>query len=215
MRFSVLAIVVVISVSCRSDEYSGVSQKTLLDTFIREIPTYQSGEPTGDYHFKRRVEGLLNLENIENGVDSLEIRIWYSYSFIDTAQLIILKKKPKHEWECFLYTFSYKYKPENDSIVSLNYWGQKAVPKSGWRNLILALQENNIFELPDETKLKNYMHSTDEVGVTVEISDSKQYRIYGYASPTAHKKEFNEARRMSQIILLLWHEFDFSPLVDL
>ncbi len=203
------------SISCRSGLRPETGRGLALDSFSRDIPRYANGDTSVDYLFKRKVEGLLNLEPIELGVDSLEIRVWYSYALIDTAQLIVIKKKRMQDWECFLYTFSYRFQPEHNSVKSLEFQGYNAIPKSGWVNVIDALKSYDIFGLPDESSLRNYAHSTDEVGVTVEVSDTNHYRIYGYASPSAHREEFEAARRMSDIILLLEHEFNFPPLEEL
>ena len=45
--------------------------------FIKEIPTFGDGKPDLFYRLSQQKAKQLKLENLENGYDSLQIRIWY------------------------------------------------------------------------------------------------------------------------------------------
>lgn len=64
---------------------------SIADTLVKDIPLDKKGRPRSYYRNKGGVENKLGLQSLENGFDSLQIRIWYGYAFNDTSQLAIFK----------------------------------------------------------------------------------------------------------------------------
>lgn len=62
----------------------------LVNSVIKDIPTYKSGD-TSRSRMKLTYEERLNLKSLENGYDSLQIRIWMENGFSDKGQLVILR----------------------------------------------------------------------------------------------------------------------------
>ena len=157
------------------------------------------------------MERHLGLNTLENGFDSIQIRIWYGYAFIDTSQLVILKNNKK-EWVAELVTFKYHTDNRIDSVNAIDKTSVKSQPKSGWSNFINKLFSLKITELPDFSKVKNYQDMMDGDDVIVEISTVNSYRIFSYKEPRHFKERIPEAKSMEMILELVEDEFGFLRL---
>jgi hypothetical protein len=179
--------------------------------FIRDIPK----DPDGKQDLYNSIVILrdsLKLDTLENGFDSLQIRIWFTYPFTDRQQLVILSRKHK-QWE-----YKYiDYKPHYIKIQnkdSLIYIEKRAIlksPKGSWNEFTDSIYYFNIMTLPDYSTLKNYTLPTDPDGKIFEIGTKHEYRLYYYPSSTL-STEFRESRDVNNIVRLFEKEFDFKRL---
>lgn len=186
----------------------------LIDTIPKDIPTYKDGALTLSYLFSKKFEEILGLEKLDEGVDSIEIRIWYDFSFVDTSQLIILKYH-RQEWKAKFYTFNYKHESSIPSIKLLQKLVEEKEPKSGWHQLITKLNNSNIKTLPDQSKVSGYNLHTDGNGVSIEFATPYNYRIYAYQMLGMDREKFKEVTDTESIVDLIAEEFDFFPLKPL
>lgn len=97
--------------SCKGRHNASNSQPINVDkgNVIREIPTYKNGPSKGDTTFLfqaiQKEAGQLNLSNLENGYDSLEIRVWLGHSMAAKRDVVVIQRKD-NRWYGKLITFT-------------------------------------------------------------------------------------------------------------
>ncbi|MBO9204666.1 MULTISPECIES: hypothetical protein [Niastella] len=178
------------------------------DTVVKDIPLDEKGLSPSWYRNKPDVEKKMGLATLENGFDSLQIRLWYGYAFHDTSQLVILTNT-KGIWQGDFYNFQYHLNKKGDSIESISKQVVTAAPRSGWPAFINKLFALHIQTLPDYHKIPEYYQGMDGDILIVEIASKKQYRTYSYQAPSVHKDQFKEARNIEDILDLVENEFGF------
>lgn len=173
--------------------------KTIPYGFVRDVP----GEDS--YQFINEDAFALQLDSLEAGYDSLQIRIWLGHSLARVRYVVILKYKDQ-EWKGQMVSFNNFY-GKNDPGKKV----RKVSPRSGWGTLIDSLYKLGIVTLPNETAVAGYNCNggTDGVSYDFEIATSKRYRYYRYDNPE-YCKSFWQARNVLQIASLLEKEFDFK-----
>jgi hypothetical protein len=149
------------------------------------------------------------LDTLENGYDSIQIRIWFGYAFLDTAQLFILKKGLKEGWSGALLTFIYK-RNEVDSSLYAKKQFLKLTPESGWDNAIQKLKAFGVMTLPDSDRIENYPDNTDSDGITIEVATKSNYRVYAYYGVDIARKTVPEAQSIDEIQMFIQREFNFK-----
>jgi hypothetical protein len=179
---------------------------------IRQIPRDKRTESYRS--LKSDVENKLGLYALENGFDSLEIRIWLGYAGTDKEQLIIIKNDSK-QWLSSIHLLTYVYIINRDSLTARSDSINNKVPKIGFARLIDSLNYWKVSSLPDMSDVPNYQTSIDGSAITVEIATKKSYRIYTYQNPYFQQDKFEEARNIERIIEILEREFDFKRLMPL
>ena len=201
----------VILFSCNTNSVKQVSKlddsNQRNDTIIKDIPLYLN-QPAFNKVFHSFENGL-GLTSLTDGVDGIEIRLWYTHDKTDTVQLLILKNANSN-WSANLFTIVYKLNQSNDSVVSLKNSITKKEPKLNWVILIDSLFKLNIDILPDYTRLPEYKLNMGGNGVLVEFANSKSYRIYSYPEPEHHKVESPDVLKMTQILRLIEDHLQFK-----
>ena len=99
------------------------------------------------YLYAQEVTSKSQMEIIENGFDSLYIRLCYDYSFDRRSQCLNIKKTGA-QWEAE-YNLLITILDDKDSILSIERISEKKFPKSGWETVIKKLLDQNITTLPD------------------------------------------------------------------
>ena len=143
---------------------------------------------------------------IENGFDSMFIRLWYVFDF--NLRVVELKKQTGI-WSGQLHTLKEgdmaMYELTNiDSIKSV-----KISPKSGWDFFINKIEVLGIIKLPDPSEIPGYYSRElpETAGfVVVEIGTTKKYRIYSYDTPLLLQK-IKETKNMEDIMIFIQDEF--------
>ena len=173
--------------------------KTIAPGFFRDVPEEYF------YEFINQDAFALQLDSLEAGYDSLQIRIWLGHSLARVRHVVILKYKDQ-EWRGQLVSFSDE--TGNHHPVKKV---RKVSPNSGWDILIDSLYKLGIVTLPNETAIAGYSCNggTDGVSYNFEIATSNRYRYYRYDNPE-DCKSFWQARNVLQIASLLENEFDFK-----
>lgn len=178
------------------------------NSLIKDITYTDEGAPLSYYLKKKEIEKVIGLKSLENGVENLQIRIWYGVALSDELQLIYLKKN-EDNWTCELYFLKYIFNKNRDSLVSFTKQIEKKVPKSGWEDFIQKLFELKVLVLPDSYQIPNYVICNDGNGITVEIATKNRYKIYNYPCFTS-QNEIWEAKNIELILELLENELDFK-----
>jgi hypothetical protein len=174
-----------------------------IDTnFTKDIPYYKSGRPTPYFYAIREKEKYLNLDTIENGYDSLQIRIWYNYPKSGVGYQILSLKRQNSIWTATLYTRARGYTSSKGTNLQVN-------PISDWNIFMKKLYSYNIMSLPDLYKIKGYRgFAIDGWSYYIEISDKHHYRLYSYHHPESfYKQRFKDVRKMMKILKLIRKEF--------
>lgn len=179
-----------------------LAPKANSDTFKKEIPVFD-GIPDLFYTLKKQKEKQLQLDSLESGYDSLQIRIWYNYALIKDQELIVIRRT-NDQWSAAHYNMvvDWDYINDKDSIETFKVTA--VTPKSGWNKFMRGLDDLFITTLPDMNNIPGLIDSyTDGVGYNVEIATKKQYRFYNYHLPEEFADKFWEAKKMTQIIKLI------------
>ena len=158
-----------------------------------DIPKFNNSLEGHFYESIRKSSEVLKLEDLQKGVDSLEIRIWFFYSKRD---------------QTFGKVHIYKY--EDNWIGNASYGSSTLVdisPKSGWKSFISKLLKKNIMTLQNQRDIKGFnLMIFDGDTFCVEIATKDAYRFYSYNSPDMTKK-YKDARKMNRILRLIKKEF--------
>lgn len=211
--FSFTGILLLLFASCsgfnKNEKETRTESVTKVDTFIREIPAYRNTPSMKQ--LKTNIESLLKIPSLENGFDSLEIRIWYAYALRDKEQLVIIKHTDT-SWSAELNTLTFHYSKNNDSILSISKQSISKYPKSGWNSFLLNLNKLDFYTLPDYKQIQNYDTGTDSDAITIEFATKNKYRIYTYIQPSMYTTKFKEAVQIECIMELIEREFEFLRL---
>lgn len=185
--------------------------RILSDSIIKDIPLNTKGNPVLSYLHKEYIANKLSLEKLENGFDSMQIRIWYGYAFKDTGQLVLFKNE-NNKWTSELLTLSFKVNENKDSVWSIGKTLSRRNPKSGWDNFIKKLLDYQILSLPDMSMIDENITIADGDAFTVEIATKKNYRFYQYQEPEMVEDRLWQAKNMNYILKLIEKEFEFKRL---
>jgi len=163
------------------------------DTIQIDIPTYNNGLKGYFYNSIRESSEALGLSDLQKGVDSIEIRIWFFYA-----------KRDRSFGKLHIYKFEENWNGKA-SYGSSNL--VEILPKSGWEKFTSKLFKEDILNLQNHYSIKG-LKTMIKDGDTycVEIGDRSSYRFYSYHSPELFKK-YKDARHMSKILKLIRREF--------
>ncbi len=158
-----------------------------------DIPTYNNGSKGHFYESIRESSEVLGLEDLQKGVDSLEIRIWFFYSKRD---------------QTFGKLHIYRYK---DKWIGKASYGLSTLvdisPKSGWTKFTSKLFKENILSLQNQYSIEGFNKMIrDGNTYCIEIAGRSTYRFYSYHSPEL-TKEYKDARHMNRTLKLIKKEF--------
>ena len=179
-----------------------------LDTMRREIPLYSDGKERWGYLFKNKVLEQINGDFLENGFDSIQIRIWSVLENIDSVKLLVLKNID-HEWSADLYRAYYSCETIKDSLILKQVKSESKTPKSGWNAFIKELFMLEITSLSDYSKVKGYEAVTKGDTFFVEIASKSEYKFSEHPAPFLLKDSVMEADRMYSILNLVQFELGY------
>ncbi len=155
----------------------------------------------------RRSETMLKLDTVQNGFDSIEIRLWFSYSFISSDQLLVIKNKDNN-WSGLFYDYRPLFSEDRKSDPVLEIKSRNLFPGIPWTSVIDTLYKNNILTLPNYTQIKDYYSVNDPDVLSIEVSTRKSYRLYIYPSPINTKSA--ETTNIENILNFLAQTFDLK-----
>ena len=205
MKNYVVSLLFLFVIACKNDN---TSQRSEIK-FVKEIPKDNKGREML-FQSVRFSEKLMNLNQIENGFDSMEIRLWFYYERKDTGQLIVIKNENK-KWNCIYYNFIDIYSDSTTSLTSIKADKIELHPKDSWQFVVDSLFSYNILTLPHFTKVPGYANLTpnDANYVSIELATKTYYRLYGYPAP-ASVLDKKEGVEMERIINFIKKEFSIT-----
>lgn len=183
------------------------------ESFTREIP-HELEERGSLFESLKFIRDSLRLDTLENGYDSMEIRIWMSMALSSQSQIVIIKNH-KGNWSATSILFTPVHNDiKQDSLLYYTKESVNLVPKSSWDSFIKKLKDHQILTLPDQDKLIGYDHPHDGGSVEFEISSKYVYRLYSYHAPGVNL-HFPEAKNVEAILDLIKQEFGVKLIYNL
>lgn len=178
--------------------------------FYREIPVYKSGDTSLFYRIPKQHVKQLKLDQLENGFDSLEIRIWYNYSFISNRNVLIIKRQGG-EWTATAFKMEVEWNAKKKTEWIIDREKERPEPQNGWDNFLTKLFALQVMTLPDMDRIPGLSDGwTDGVSYDVEVATKNQYRFYSYHLPEKFADHFPEAANMVKILELVEMEFGMT-----
>lgn len=177
------------------------------DTFLRYIPKDIPLRAIRDY------ERQLKLDSLDNGFDSVQIRVRYGAGLAGNDRMVILSNS-NFEWTGTVLEIEHNYSATTGEFVSLSSANKFVNPISGWENFINKLFDQNILTLPDCSALPSFNNYTfaDPDAVDVQIATKNAYRYYCYLNPYNFSDEYTEAKNILFILRTIEKEFDLKPM---
>jgi hypothetical protein len=151
-----------------------------------------------------KIRDSLKLDTLENGFDSLQIRIWLADAH---KQEVIIIKNKKGVWDAEFILFRPILNKKMDSVLFFAKNMIRKEPKEPWPSLINKLINYHILTLPDQGRLSGYEHPYDGLNTTFEIATKTVYRLYSYHEPGVNK-QLQQARDVVNILDTIKSEFD-------
>lgn len=157
----------------------------------KEIPKYPNNRLSKYYKFTKQKQKQLNLSIPENGFDSLQIRVWFTYpeNLYQFGELLELNFKKGQNPSAKYYKLDIFFNPTREYEV-INYFKDTLInePKNGWNDLSNRLFDLRINELPTISTLKEFQNPTmlndlfnnTSLTVITEVATNSSYRCFEY-----------------------------------
>lgn len=197
-------IVLIIICFCAIGNSNCQSKKTV------EIPLNKKGNFVLGYNLTKKYNKILGLPPLEEGYDSLQLRIWCTYGNLKKTHLILISNNDG-KWNGTLYRLLINRKADSDTSYFLEKEEKRKVtPKSGWEQLTNNMNELKITVLPSYEYLPGYGIGVDGEFYMIEIATRNKYRFYDYFDPQNEAKDFKEAAALEKFLKILEYEFSFQ-----
>lgn len=192
--------------SCKEATNTYSQNFTFVDTtkpFKKEIQTYEDGKFNIFYSLAKELQKELKLDNLENGFDNLQIRVWYNFALVREKKLLVITNKDNN-WTATVYNLQVDWDGETETLLSKKV--KQVKPKSGWAIFSKKLLDLKVLTLPDQDDLPNYHQGMDGRTYNFEVATKNQYRFYSYWVPQAFQEEFWQAKNIVNILKLFEQE---------
>jgi hypothetical protein len=174
---------------------------------VRKEPLWSEG-----YYIKNTVAGMVPIDSIEHGYDSIQIRVWQVEGLFSHRQLYVFKNDGKR-WKGYFYeltldsdygsgvgTREFLHGPQPFELTKF----KKLNPKMGWQKFIDSLIALRILDLPDFSEVAGMRPKTlHPSSIIVEIAKADTYRHYTYLNVESFTDKFWQAENMSKIMMLI------------
>ncbi len=197
--------------SCNNNPKSINSKKSEVQkqNFKKDIPITKKGKFIYAYSLTKEYIQKAGLRILENGFDSICIRLWYIYSFGPSWQVTEMRKSSEGWVGEFILLTEKMNKNDSSRYIQKTSFFKK--PISGWDIFIMQILSKNITFLPSDLSIPGYQINADGHMVVVEIATKEYYRIFDY-SDLKFNLNIKEARNMADIMILIEKEFGVERL---
>ena len=188
----------------------------------KEIPRYPNNRIFKYYKFTKQKQKQLDLSVPENGFDSLQIRLWFTYpeNLYQFGELLELNFKPGQEPFAKYYKLDIFFNPTREYEV-INFHKDTIVkePKNGWIELSNKIKSLKITELPTISDLKEFQDSVmfddlfnnTSLTVVTEVSTNSCYRYFEYNNFDKYQ-EIKEVNNMYTFIKYIREDLSMYPI---
>jgi hypothetical protein len=171
--------------------------------FRKEIPTSDDGNLDTYYGITRQKARQLDLDSLESGFDSLQIRVWYEYELLYQRELIVIKRM-KNGWEASHFEMRLVTDDESDPHKIAYSTRRTLNPKGNWNDFINQLISLKVMTLPTMDSIPELSDSwMDGVTYNFEIATKNLYRFYSYHVPEEFQDSFWQAKNVVKILALI------------
>lgn len=158
------------------------------------------------YRYIRNIRRELNLKDLEQGVDSVEFRLYERGAFFKPNRLFVIKHE-KGIWTCTLVTYWDRYplvgernfesgnwRDELTNSVVDSFQALNIIPKCRWTELADSLRILNIAALPSQRDIPNFYDGvSDGMEYHFEIATKNYYKFFSYHNPEVYKDKDNKS----------------------
>jgi len=188
----------------------------------KEIPRYANGKLFKYYKFTKQKQKQLDLSVPEQGFDSLQIRLWFTYpeNLYQFGELLELNFKSGQKPIAKYYKLDIFFNPTREYEV-INFHKDTLInnPKNGWTELSEKLMDLKIIELPTISDLKEFKDSVmleelfnnTSLTVVTEISTESNYRYFEYNNFDKYRN-IDEVDRMYSFIKYIREDLYMFPI---
>jgi hypothetical protein len=198
-----IAVIILVASSCNNLNKSNELPSPFVDTakgFKKDYFQKKNGKPTFWLSYCKEWAKELKLDTLQNGVNNLEIRIWYVFSRYSERKLVVIRNTGD-EWIAKVYQFDEEVRNKFENLTI-----KHVLPKSGWKTFMQRLWSNKILTLPDCYDIPGFEGGADGSVYIVEIATKSQYKLYSYWEPEEYNKELPESKSMSLILHAMYEE---------
>ena len=188
----------------------------------KDIPRYSNGRLYKYYKFTKQKQKQLDLSIPEYGVDSLMIRLWFTYpeNLYQFGEFLEIRIEPNKEPTARYCKLDIFFNPSREYEV-INFHSDTLIklPLNGWPNLIEKINDLRITELItvdqlsefQDSTLKNDLFNGTSLTVLIEIATLSDYRFFEYTNFEKYKY-IDEVNRMFTFIKLIREELYMYPI---
>jgi len=188
----------------------------------KEIPRYPNNRIFKYYKFTKQKQKQLDLSVPENGFDSLQIRLWFTYpeNLYQFGELLELNFIPGQEPFVKYYKLDIFFNPTREYEV-INFHKDTIIkePKNGWVELSNKIESLKITELPTISDLKEFQDSVmlddlfnnTSLTVVTEVSTDSSYRYFEYNNFDKYQ-EIKEVNNMYTFIKYIREDLSMYPI---
>jgi hypothetical protein len=198
--------------SCESNnsaERISTKPEQATDSVIKEIPKDEKGRYIFLFQECQDIATKMKLESLENGFDSLRIRLWFFAGMNSNTEVLDFRVAAGKTIGEIL-TWSDKYRTqENKHLIDTSR--RTAIPISGWSKYIYDISNLGIQTLPDVSSIPELANGGgDRYLICVEIAKNKYYRFYHYYDPESNPNGISQVTNFERIVKLTEDQFDFK-----
>ena len=155
------------------------------------------GEMGFYYKFFRSKQAQLGLSDLRNGFDSLQLRVWWQFSFSDSADVFVIKKEPFEKWS----SSRMRFPIEIDSTC----FGYRKLTSTNGKEIWQKLDELGINEFNGMDSVAMGRYCDGEIAV-IEIATKSSYRFCSSESSLTYTsgKEAEEVKEVTEYLECLF-----------
>jgi len=135
------------------------------------------------------------LQSISSEADSLEIRIWYSYSYLDRVPVVSIRQSKTGEWVGYLYLIIWSFNEAPPKVQETRV--RKLEPQTVWPILYAKLEKLHILSLPE---MDSQDGGLDGSSYRFEVEKDGDCWSYSYWMPQDLQSRNPNARNVVQIL---------------
>ncbi len=170
----------------------------------KDIPEVYN-DSSASWQYVRRETSRVGLPSIENGSESLEIRVWEHLEWGGRMVFVIRYKDSIWTAEDYIYRILPNGRDDNDSIaVDIIRLGK---PKTGWDVFMNKQIDKGLLVLKDKSTIQGYFIHNEFSYTAVEIAAKNYYRYYSLPSARELTSKIKEDKAMLEILDLINNEF--------
>lgn len=202
-------VAILLSCACHDEGKTAMKRFDKDPGFVIDIPV-KNGRTVAEeldliYQYTRDGAELPDLDSLEYGFDSLQIRVWLGHSMAITKHVVIISST-NQQWSGRLITIT----SNGEKSRKITTRSHQVIPKSGWPDFGKSLSGYNIINMPQSEYNKACQNcGADGIGYSFEIATTQTYRYYKYCNPEL-TRGCPEALVIMQFATFLEKEFDFT-----